>query len=207
MLKNFDDFIEDSWERGEVVGAWGFNSNVNFTRMRAEESNVWFFEQVFNFLRSFFGIVSPDALEIITYNAAKHIQKNNMDQQTFLDELMLILKNLKEPIWTLKLKLGIVGFLRTAFDVDRTVRLQIQEPCNFIIWGGPDETGFQNFSISYNLFSTILLEGADQELWSVNQPVLEKALQKWEKQSGHMIDVVEGTGDAPVGKHGFNRGY
>ncbi|HCU23470.1 MAG TPA: hypothetical protein DF383_00505 [Deltaproteobacteria bacterium] len=205
MIKNFDEFLETSWERNQVVGAWGFNSNMNFSALSPEETNVWFFEQVFNFLRAYFGLVVPDAMELITYNATQHLQKSGLDQQTFLDELMLLMKNLREPLWTFRLSLNIVGFLRTSFQVDNPVRLQIQEPCSFIVWGGPDETGFQNFSISYHLFSTVVLEGQEQELWSINQPILEKALQKWEQQSGHMIDVVDSTGDAPVQQYGFDR--
>ena len=205
MLKNFDEFLETSWERNQVVGAWGYNSNMNFTALSPEETNVWFFEQIFNFLRAFFGLVMPDSMEIITYDATQHVQKTGLDQQTFLDELMLVMKNLKEPLWTFRLNLNIVGFLRTSFQTDNPVRLQIQEPCSFIVWGGPDETGFQNFSISYHLFSTVVLEGEEQELWSLNQPILEKALQKWEQQSGHMIDVVDSTGDAPVQRCGFGK--
>lgn len=205
MLKNFDEFMETSWEQEEVIGAWGFNSDLDFTALSPEETNVWFFEQVFNFLRSFFGLVVPDSMEIITYNATEHIQKDNLDQQTFLDELMLIMKNLKEPIWTLKLNLNIVGFLRANQHDDMPTRLQIQEPCSFIIWGGPDESGFQNFSISYHLFSTVVLEGEDQEMWSLNQPLLETGLKKWEHQSGNIIDVVDSTGNAPVQHYGFGR--
>ncbi len=203
MLKNFDEFMDHSWERNEVVGGWGFNSNMNFAVMSPEETNVWFFEQCFNYLRAFFGIVVPDAMELITYDATQHIQRSNLDQQTFLDELMLIMKNLREPLWTLRLNLNIIGFLRTSAKNDMPTRVQIQEPCSFIAWGGPDETGFQNFSISYNLFSTVTLEGEEQELWSLNQPILEKALQKWEMQSGHMIEVVDSTGSAPVHQYGF----
>ncbi len=205
MLKNLDDYLMESLELKQVIGSWGFNSNINFTAMTPEEGNVWFFEQVFNFLRSFFGLVVPDNLEVITYNATQHIQKQRMEQQTFLDELMLIMKNLKEPIWCLRLNLNIMGFLRTKNSPDKPVRLQIQEPCSFILWGGPDETGFQTFSVSYTLFSNTCLEGDDQLLWSINQPILEKALRKWEEQTGHVIDVVESNGDLPVYRHGFEK--
>ncbi|MBL7685578.1 MAG: hypothetical protein JNK65_06055 [Deltaproteobacteria bacterium] len=205
MLKNLDDYLMESLQLRQVVGAWGYNSGMNFTAMTPEETNVWFFEQVFNYLRAFFGLVVPDQLEVITYNATQHIQKQKLDQQTFLDELMLIMKNLSEPIWCIRLNLNIIGFLRTKNNPDQPVRLQIQEPCTFIVWGGPDETGFQNVSVSYSLFSTTVLEGEHQELWSLNQPILEKALRKWEDQTGHMIDVVESNGDAPVSRHGFER--
>jgi hypothetical protein len=205
MLKNLDDYLVESLQLQQIVGAWGFNSNMNFTAMTPEETNVWFFEQVFNFLRAFFGLVVPDQLEVITYNATQHIQKQKMEQQTFLDELMLIMKNLSEPIWCIRMNLNIVGFLRTKNDPDRPVRLQIQEPCSFIIWGGPDETGFQSFSITYALFSTTQMEGEHQELWSINQPLLEKALRKWEDQTGHIIDVVESNSDVPMTRHGFER--
>src|SRR3989338_7495908 len=151
MLKGLDDFLVDSTERGHVVGTWGFHSNVDFTRMRPEETNVWFFEQVFNFLRAFFGLVMPDSLEIITYNAKKQVNRDNLDQMTFLDELMLVLKNLDQPIWVVRLNLSIVGFIRTDWAPDRPMRVRIQEPASFIIWGGPDESGFQTFSISYKL--------------------------------------------------------
>ncbi len=205
MLKGFDDFLADSADRGHIVGAWGFHSNVNFARMRPEETNVWFFEQTFNFLRAFFGLVLPDSLEVITYNATQRIEKKGLDQMTFLDELMLIMKKLKEPMWTLRLNLNVIGFLRTAHDPDKPIRLQIQEPTSLIIWGGPDETGFQKFSISYTLFSSAILPGDHMELWSLNQPILEKALQKWEQQTGHMIDVVDSTGNVPVHRHGFGK--
>lgn len=192
----------------QVVGAWGFHSNRDFTRTSPEETNVWFFEQVFNFLRAFFGLVMPDNLEVITYNANKHIKKEGLDQQTFLDELMLIMKGLKEPIWTLRLNLNIVGFIRSHVDPDNPVRVQIQEPSSFIVWGGPDETGFQNFSISYNLFNESTLKGSDEMLWTVNQPLLEKALRKWEMQSGYMIQVVQSNAASRGGqayRHGFRR--
>ncbi len=78
MIKNHYDFLEDSTDRGHVVGTWGFHSHMDFTRMRSEETNVWFFEQIFNFLRSFFGLVLPDSLEIITYNATQRIEKKGI---------------------------------------------------------------------------------------------------------------------------------
>jgi len=205
MLKDLDDFLEESTEQGNIVGAWGFNSNFDFSKMNSEESNVWVFEQVFNFLRAFFGLVLPDSLEIITYNATQRIERKGLDQMTFLDELMLILKSLKEPIWTCRLGLNIVGFLRTSEDPDRPVRLQIQEPASFIVWGGPDETGFQSFSIGYKLFSDLIIDDEDTELWSINQPLLEKALKKWEEQSGHPIEVVDSNGNLPVFEHGFKK--
>lgn len=204
MLTGLDDYFAEVSAKKQVVGSWGFNSMRDFTRVTPEETNVWFFEQVFNFLRSFFGIVLPDNLEIITYNATQHIKKPNLEQQTFLDELMLVLKNLKEPIWTLRLNLNLVGFVRTHHDPDSVVRIQIQEPSSFIVWGGPDETGFQTFSISYALFNESVLEGSDEMLWSVNQPILEKALRKWEQQTGHAIEVVESNATGvPSFRHGF----
>lgn len=204
MLTSIEDFLNEVSQKKQVVGTWGFNSNRDFSRASAEETNVWFFEQAFNFLRSFFGLVLPDNMEIITYNATQHLKKDGLEQQTFLDELMLILKNLKEPIWTFRLNLNLIGFIRSHHDPDNTVRVQIQEPSSFIVWGGPDETGFQNFSISYTLFSESLLEGSDEMLWSVNQPILERALKKWETQSGQMIEVVESNSStARPFRHGF----
>ncbi len=41
-----DDFFTEATDKGEVVGAWGFNPDVDFTSMGQEETNVWFFEQV-----------------------------------------------------------------------------------------------------------------------------------------------------------------
>ena len=204
MIKNLDEYLEMQANRNEVVGSWGFSSNLNFTRMKPEETNIWFFEQVFNFLRSFFGLVVPDSMEIITYNATKQVKRQNLDQQTFLDELMLVMKGLKQHLWTIRLNLNIVGFLRTKNRPDDPVRLQIKEPCTFIVWGGPDESGFQSFSITYNLFSTTILDGEDQMLWSINQPVLEKALRKWEQQTGQRINVVDSnSAHVPVNRYGF----
>lgn len=206
MLTSVQDFLAEATSKRQVVGTWGFNSNRDFSKVSPEETNVWFFEQVFNFLRSFFGLVLPDNLEIITYNATKHLRKENLEQQTFLDELMLMMKGLKESIWTLRLNLNLVGFLRTHHNPDQVVRIQIQEPSSFIAWGGPDETGFQNFSISYTLFNESVLEGSDEMIWSVNQPILEKALKKWERQTGQMIQLIDAnTTAAPVYRHGFRK--
>ncbi|MBI4211882.1 MAG: hypothetical protein HY540_04510 [Deltaproteobacteria bacterium] len=189
-----------------VIGSWGFNARVDFRKMNAEETNVWFFEQVFNFLRSFFGIVVPDNLEISTYNAKQQITRQNLNQMTFLDELMLIMKGLKEPMWVLRLNLSIVGFLRTQFNPDMPVRLHIQEPASLVVWGGPDESGFQVFSIGYRLFSEQKIEGEHNLIWSVNQPLLEKALRKWEAQSRHHIEVVQSNSDdLPLYRHGFSK--
>lgn len=206
MSLGLDDFLYEKTLRGEVVGSWGFNSNLDFTHMNSEESNVWFFEQVFNFLRSFFGVVVPDNLEVTAYNATKQITKGNLNQMTFLDEMMLILKGLKEPIWCVRLNLNIVGFLRTDWDPDKPIRIHIQEPTSFIVWGGPDETGFQTFSISYKLFSEQTIKNENSLIWSVNQPLLEKALRKWERQSRHRIESVQGNSDdLPLYRHGFSK--
>ncbi len=201
-----DDFHMEATERGQVVGSWGFNPNIDFTRMNVEQANVWFFEQIFNFLRSFFGLVVPDNMEVTTYNATKQITRENLNQMTFLDELMLVLKGLTEPIWCVRLNLNIVGFLRTDWDPDKPVRLQIQEPANFIVWGGADETGFQSFSLGYKLFSEQKVEGEHALLWSMNQPLLEKALKKWERQSRRRIEVVRSNSDdLPLYRHGFKK--
>jgi hypothetical protein len=201
-----DDFLEESTDRGQVVGSWGFNPNIDFTRMGAEQSNVWFFEQIFNFLRSFFGLVVPDSMEITTLNAKSQITRDNLNQMTFLDELMLVMKGLKEPIWSIRLNLNIVGFLRTDYDPDKPVRLQIQEPAHFMVWGGPDETGFQTFSLGYRLFAEQKLAGEHTLLWSMNQPLLEKSLKKWERQTRHRIDVVRSNSDdLPIYRHGFKK--
>lgn len=199
-----DDLLLESSRKQQVVGSWGFGSNLNFTKMPTEETNVWFFEQVFNFLRAFFGLVVPDRLEVVSYNAGKQVKKENLNQMTFLDELMLVMKNLKEPLWVIRLHLNIVGFLRTEWDPDHLVRVQIQEPSSFVVWGGPDESGFQTFSISYSMFSNQKLKGEDALIWSINQPLLEKALKKWEKQSGRAIQVVKGNSpDLNLYRHGF----
>ena len=199
-----DDLLLESTKKNQVVGSWGFHSNLNFTKMSTEETNVWFFEQVFNFLRAYFGLVVPDHMEVITYNAKKQIKKENLNQMTFLDELMLVMKNLSEPLWVIRLHLNIVGFLRTEWDPDNLVRLQIQEPANFVVWGGPDEKGFQTFSISYALFSNQKLKGEDSLLWSINQPLLEKSMRKWERQSGRRIEVVKSNSkDVSLYPHGF----
>jgi hypothetical protein len=201
-----DDFLTESTVRGQVVGSWGFDPRVDFTSMNSEQVNVWFFEQVFNFLRTFFGLVVPDSMEITTYNATQQITRENLNQMTFLDEFMLILKGLTESIWCVRLNLNIVGFLRTDWDPDKPIRLQIQEPATFIVWGGPDETGFQTFSIGYRLFSEQKLEGEHALLWSMNQPLLEKALRKWEQQTRHQIEVVtSNSDDLPLYRHGFSR--
>lgn len=201
-----DDFLMEKTVRGHVVGSWGFNPNIDFRNMNSEETNVWFFEQIFNFLRSFFGLVMPDSMEITTYNATRQINKDNLNQMTFLDELMLVLKGLTEPIWSIRLNLNMVGFLRTDFALDKPIRLQIQEPANFIVWGGPDETGFQTFSLSYKLFAEQKMEGEHSMLWSMNQPLLEKALKKWERQSRRRIEVVaSNSNDLPLYRHGFSK--
>lgn len=200
-----DDLHAKSLARGEVLGSWGFSSHIDFMRMKPEENNVWFFEQVFNYLRSFFGIVMPDSIEITTHNATQQINRGNLDQMTFLDEFMLILKNLKERIWTVKLKLSIVGFVRSDWDPNNPVRVRIQEPASFTAWGGPDESGSQTFNVSAVLFSTRPMSNmGGVELWSANQPLLEKALKKWEKQTGRHIDVVRGNSrDLNMYQHGF----
>ena len=209
MLTGLDDYMNEVKAKNQVVGTWGFHSHMDFTQISSEETNVWFFEQTFNFLRSFFGLVMPDNMEVITHNANQHIKKTDLTQQTFLDELMLVMKSLKEPIWTLRLNLNLVGFIRTQHDPDNTIRVQIHEPSSFIVWGGPDETGFQNFSISYHLFNEGVLSGGDEEMiWSVNQPLLEKALKKWELQTGKRIDVVKsnaGKMGGSANKYGFNK--
>ncbi|MBF0104337.1 MAG: hypothetical protein HQM16_03310 [Deltaproteobacteria bacterium] len=208
MITSPMDYMNEVKAKKQVVGTWGFNSNMDFSRTSSEETNVWFFEQVFNFLRAFFGLVMPDNMEVITYNANKHIKKQGLDQQTFLDELMLVMKGLKEPIWTFRLNLNIVGFIRSHYDPDNPIRVQIQEPSAFIAWGGPDETGFQNFSISYNLFSSSTLKGSDEMLWTVNQPLLEKGLKKWEMQTGRRIAAVQSNAEARGGRatqYGFRK--
>jgi hypothetical protein len=84
--------------------------------------------------------------------------------------------------------------------------MRIQEPASFIVWGGPDETGFQSFSISYKLFSSHIIESEGVALWSMNQPLLEKSLRKWEKQSGRRIEVVKGnSNDLPLYSYGFSK--
>ena len=119
---------------------------------------------------------------------------------------MLVIKILNEQLWVIRLHLNIVGFLRTEWDPDNPIRVQIQEPANFVVWGGPDETGFQTCSISYNLFSEQKLKGENAQLWSVNQPLLEKALKKWERQSGKRIEVVKGNSkDLSLSPKGFKK--
>lgn len=201
---SLDDLLRESTLKNQVVGSWGFHSHLHFTKMSAEETNVWFFEQVFNFMRAFFGLVVPDHMEVITYNGTKQVKRENLNPMTFLDELMLVMKNLNEPLWVIRLHLNIVGFLRTEWDPDNPIRLQIQEPANFVIWGGPDESGFQTFSISYALFSNQRVKGEDSLLWSINQPLLEKGLEKWERQSGRPIEVVRANSrDVSLYPHGF----
>ena len=56
---NLDDLLHQSTRRKQVIGSWGFHSRLNFTKMSTEETNVWFFEQVFNFLRSFLASSFP----------------------------------------------------------------------------------------------------------------------------------------------------
>lgn len=48
------------------------------------------------------------------------------------------------------------------------------------------------------------VRGQGVALWSLNQPLLEKTLRKWEQQTGRRIDVVQGNSpDLALDSSGF----
>jgi hypothetical protein len=60
--------------------------------------------------------------------------------------------------------------------------------------------------MGYKLFSEQKVEGEHSLLWSVNQPLFEKALKKWERQSRYMIDIIESNSDdLSLGRNGFSK--
>ena len=114
------------------------------------------------------------------------------------------LKNVRETsgaIYDLTMELDLKVWFRTLASPEKPVRAWLRMPTDLQI-AGPhrDREAFLNLSIGHSVFAASTWQrGSNEELHTLNQPLLGEALRRWEQHLGPIIEV-EGVG---VFRYGF----
>lgn len=96
------------------------------------------------------------------------------------------------PLDTLNIEVDLFVYVRTQESPERPIRAWVRLPRNeFIILGGPEnQQPYLRFETGYTLFRPLSKDYEDNsELYSLNQPLLENALRRWEQRFGAICEV------------------
>ncbi|MBC6424754.1 MAG: hypothetical protein GDA38_27295 [Hormoscilla sp. SP12CHS1] len=198
----------DTWGRKKYAGAWDIAPACDFTSASPQEVNEWIATSLVDTLDAFSHLVRLGKME---FGAIYRDDVDNvvlewhqeLTYDSYIKQAIAQIREFPAPIYSLDMEVDLFAYCRTYESPDWPVRGWVRVPTSFSISGGmaEDLEPYLSFSIEHTLFCRWSAKGFDNNvLHSLNQPLLEKALRRWEKRVG---SLVEFEGFSGIYKYGF----
>jgi hypothetical protein len=217
-----DDLIEPSrngWRLRKNHGSWGITPHFDFSNLSTAQANSLLCENVDKTLDSFLHLARPYFVSIYSFHdeIPKGLTiewKNEISCEDYIKKFSKAIQEYPEPLYEVTIRLDLYVYVFTQEDnLSRSwIRLLGNE---LVMSSGPDrDSSYFRFDTSCTLFGPATSEISpltgpygeyegpkdSNKLQLLNQPLLEKTLQKWEDFFGEITEV-EGT--SGIQKYGF----
>jgi hypothetical protein len=203
----------DTWDIKKDAGYWSINLPCNLTLLfSVQERNIWYVNtmkttlNVFSELARVFSVSFgpiPSANTKVKGMSLEWQPEDTYEQ--YLEQVFQAIRNYPVDIYLLIIEVDLCVFVRTQTSSDRPIRgwVRHRDIGNFeISLQFEDRQPYIYFSIQHSLFcpDDYRCPEDNDELFSLNQPLLENALRQWEEQLAPISDF-EGRGT--IYKYGF----
>lgn len=199
--------LYDTWGRKKDAGSWCIAPSFEFTSLSTQEVNAWFAISVVKTLDAFSELARPWRVDFNTIyrDDVEGVRLEWQPGESYQEYVEKVLKAIREypaPIYSVDIQVDLFSYFRTKTSPDLPVQAWVRLPSEFVIWGGPENPKpYLCFNVEHTLFRSLSKDSEDnKELYFLNQPLLEKALRRWEERVGSIRDV---DGLSGIYQYGF----
>jgi hypothetical protein len=202
--------IQDTWEIRGDVATWYINFKLKFASLSIQEINTWYSKAVAEILASFASLGRVWHISFKSNTKSQTNEKNlgwklGIEYENYVQEIIKSIQKFPDAIEQLKISFDLSVFVRTKESPNKPVRVWVRNLAHLLICGGKEHEKYAD-PVTYiymdnTLFCPVsIYEEDNSELYSLNQPLLEKILHNWEKVFGAIneFDGLEG-----IYKYGF----
>lgn len=201
--------LYDTWGNKKSAGYWGLDGELEWRDFSSQEINAWFAESLVKTLDAFSSFAR---ISHILWRNGENNRGNigfrlglesYSSYDEYLEKVFQCLKNYPILIEEIEIQIDIFVYVRTNTSPDNPIRAWVgnlgeisinvdQEDEGAYLWLSVEHTLFYPFSYQNN--------EDNSELFKLNQPLLEEALQNWEQKFNSRIEV---EGLPGIYKYGF----
>ena len=200
--------LEDTWGGKGDAGNWYINLDIDLQNKSIQEINTWYKESVSKTISAFDNLVRIWKICISPCNYKlldKVFLKWELEEshEGYLEKAMATIENFPDTICTLEISIDLLVFVRSNESPDKPVYTWIRNFGGFSFCGGSIHgKPFIYLDMEHTLFcpSSFFKEKNNSELYSLNQPLLEDALKRWEDK---FKAEIEPEGLPGIYKYGF----
>lgn len=192
----------DTWGWKQETGSWCIAPCLDLSCFSTQEFNAWFattivktldaFSELARAWRVFFGTIYRDDVE-----GVKLEWELGDSHENYIETVLKAIRDYPAPIFELALEVDLFVFVRTQESPKLPIRAWVRLPRNeiFIVGAAGGREPYLCFETGYTLFRSLSRDYEDNtQLYSLNQPLLENALRRWEEHFGSIceVDGIEG---------------
>ncbi|MCP2728753.1 hypothetical protein [Limnofasciculus baicalensis] len=216
--------LYDTWTWNQDGGCWGITPSINLTSICTPEVNEWYatsltktLDAFDNLVRAWLVKISPGARDDVEVIHLEWQEKESY--QLYLEKVLNTIRTYPAPVYELSIDVDLFVYVRTEEYPSKPIQSWVRLPhSELVIWGGQAHPAdpFLYLEICHTLFGPGNKEYGpitgpypeeefeepldDNELQLLNQPLLEKALKRWEEYFGSITEV---DGIPGIYKYGF----
>ncbi len=214
--------LRDTWSWHPDLSSWGISIPCDFKDWFAPEINAWCGTSLSKTLEVFSNLIRIRRTTIVPIYSSntQPIEIEWHLGESYSNYVEVVLKAIQEysaPIYRITADIDLFVYVRTELSVDKPIRVWVSLSHNELTIWAPDngEAGLY-LTIGYTLFGPGNKEYGpitgpypeeefeepldNNELQLLNQPLLEKALKRWEEYFGSITEV---DGIPGIYKYGF----
>lgn len=193
-----NNIIQDTWEIREDTATWYINLPLDFTTCSFQEVNVWYEKSVMKTLNSFSELarVWHVSFRASPEEEVRKIElewKPEVPYEQYYKSFLKAIREFSHRISILEMQVDFNVFTNTVESPTKATKNWVRYLGKFSLCGGKIHSHpFIYLDLNNTLFCpSSIHEQNNSKLYSLNQPMLKKALSSWEKIIGK-IDDIEG---------------
>ncbi|MEH2243027.1 hypothetical protein [Nostoc sp.] len=188
----------DTWAGKKSAGSWGVTPPFDFTSLSIQSVNAWHINNsMMGTLDAFDELARVWSVYFSSspFSEIKGVTLEWPPENSYEEYLENVSKAMREhcaAIERLEMEVDLFVYIRTPESPDKPTRSWVRNLGRFVMWGGPEDgEPYFSFSMHHTLFYPFSYHNSadNSELYSLNQPLLENALRRWEKRFGSISEV------------------
>lgn len=189
--------LNDTWGGKKSAGKWFIVPPFDFTNLSIQLVNAWYIDSTIGTINAFDELArvaevffSPSSESDIKGVVLEWQPGNSYEE--YIEHVLKAIGEYPAAIEELVMQVDLLVFVRTEESPHQPIRAWVRYLGELLIRGGPEYgEPYICFSVHHTLFYPFSypLGANNSELYSLNQPLLENALRRWEERFGSISEV------------------
>lgn len=196
--------IQDTWEIRGDIAAWYINLKLEFASLSTKEINSWYAETFAKILEALTSFARVWQVSFKSNTKSKTTETSlkwasGVEYRNYIEGIIETIQRFPDAIEQLEINFDLSVFVRTKDSPNKPIRAWVRSLANLTIRAGKEYEKYADPVIYIDMDHTLfcpssMYEEDNGELYSLNQPLLEKALRCWEERIGTIneFDGLEG---------------